>query len=70
MAPRLPAAFLLASIALFGQSKNPVNWTLTISPASAPQGATVTAKVVARLDPGWHIYALSSPPGGPTPTTV
>ena len=31
---------------------------------------TVLAKVTGKIDSGWHIYALTSPSGGPTPTTV
>ena len=49
-----------------------VNATLTahargVSPA-AP-GATATARLTASIDPGWHLYSLSTPKG-PIPTTV
>ncbi|MDZ4801010.1 MAG: redoxin, partial [Bryobacteraceae bacterium] len=70
MAPRLFAAILLATAALSAQPRNPVQWTLTLDPASAPPGSTVHATFQAKIESGWHIYALSNPPGGPTPTTI
>ncbi|GAB4110561.1 MAG: cytochrome c biogenesis protein CcdA [Acidobacteriota bacterium] len=41
-------------------------------PPSAPVQAGTTATVVLRaaIDPGWHLYSMSVPPGGPIPTTI
>ena len=55
----------------FAQSEkfNHVQWTMTIEPAAASPGATVLAHLEARIDPDWHMYSLSTPPG-PIPTTI
>lgn len=41
-------------------------------PPSAPvqAGTTATAVLRAAIDPGWHLYSMSVPPGGPIPTTI
>src|SRR6185312_16124222 len=62
--------FALAACA-FGQSEsfNHVHWTMTIDPSTAAPGATVLAKLTAQVDPEWHMYSLTTPPG-PIPTTI
>jgi thiol:disulfide interchange protein DsbD len=44
--------------------------TATVTPAEAKPGETVTYRVTAKLDPGWHIYeyAKEPPADGPRPT--
>ena len=37
---------------------------------ASPPGSIATARIVAKLEPGWHIYSLTTPEGGPTPTTL
>ncbi len=63
--------FLCASVALLAQSpgSNHVNWTLEFSRASAAPGAKVLATLNAKIDSGWHLYSLSTPPP-PIATTV
>jgi thiol:disulfide interchange protein len=63
--------FLCASTALLAQSpgSNHVNWTLEFSQASASPGARVLGTLHAKIDPGWHLYSLSTPPP-PIATTV
>ncbi len=60
------AAFLLLSLAAlsFGQSEkfNHVQWKLTLPPAAAP-GATVLGRLDAAIDPDWHMYSFTTPPG-------
>ena len=60
----------LASCA-FAQSEsfNHVAWTMTLDTATAAPGATVLAKLSAQVDPDWHMYSLTTPPG-PIPTTI
>lgn len=41
--------------------------TASIEPAEAKPGDTVTLKVTAKLDPGYHIYKYSKTPGGEGP---
>jgi thiol:disulfide interchange protein len=60
---------LLFSAFAFAQGSNHVNWTLEFAPASAAPGAKVLGKLTAKLDPGWHLYSLSTPPP-PIATTI
>ena len=66
----LAAALLLCAVAVFGQARNPVQWTADPVAVTAPPGGSVAVKLHAKLDDGWHIYALTNPSGGPMPTTV
>lgn len=72
MSTRWGGLALLAVLATVApaQQRNPVQWTVTLDSPAAPPGGTVGAKITARLDEGWHIYALTNPEGGPTPTTI
>src|SRR3984885_9497327 len=66
---------LLVSCAFAQDSKlnqdrfNHVQWKLTLEPASAAPGATVLGRLEATVDPEWHMYSLTTPPG-PIPTTI
>lgn len=62
---------LLASSA-FAQSEkfNHAQWTLTFDQSTAAPGATVLGRLEATVDPEWHMYSLTTPPGGPIPTTI
>jgi thiol:disulfide interchange protein DsbD len=55
--------FFLA-VTLFGQDQH-VDWT-TSAPEAAPPGGKVLARLQAKIEPGWHLYSLSTP--GATPT--
>src|ERR1035438_421461 len=60
-------AFLGASVC-FG-ALDPVSWTLSSDVAKAAPGATVSLRLTAQIDEGWHIYSATTPP--PTiPLTV
>jgi thiol:disulfide interchange protein len=48
---------------------NHVQWKLTLEPASAAPGATLLGRLEAAVDPEWHMYSLTTPPG-PIPTTI
>jgi thiol:disulfide interchange protein len=65
--------FLLLSLTtcVFAQSEsfNHVQWQMTLEPATATPGSTVLAKLSAQVDPEWHMYSLTTPPG-PIPTTI
>src|SRR5690348_17118077 len=61
--------FLLASTAFAQTEKfNHVQWTLTFDQPAAP-GAVVLGRLDATVDPEWHMYSLTTPPG-PIPTTI
>src|SRR5579863_7538139 len=55
----------------FAQSEkfNHVQWKLTLDPSSAAPGATVLGRLDATVEPEWHMYSLTTPPG-PIPTTI
>lgn len=59
------------SLSAFGQSEkfNHVQWKLSFDQAAAAPGATVYGRLEAVVDPEWHVYSLTTPPG-PIPTTV
>ena len=56
-------------IASPAQRMNPIRWTLELEPAAAPPGATVLGRLTAKLEPGWHLYSLSTP-RPPIATTI
>lgn len=66
---RILAGLFLTVISLLG-AEDPVKWTLTFEPPSAAPGSHVLAKFAAKIDPGWHLYSLTTPKGGPIPTTA
>ncbi len=51
-------------------AEDPVQWSLALSPTAAPPGSHVSATFTAKLTPGWHLYSLTTPPGGPNPTKI
>jgi thiol:disulfide interchange protein len=55
---------------LSAQRLDPVHWTLTSDSGQAPPGSTVALRLTAKLDDGWHLYSLTTPKGGPIPTTA
>ena len=65
---RFLAGFFFVLVSLFG-AEDPVQWTLQLEPASSPPGSHVLAKFHAKIEPGWHLYSLTTPKGGPIPTT-
>ena len=63
--------FLALSFSAFAQSEkfNHVQWKLTFDQAAAASGATVSGHLEAIVDPEWHMYSLTTPPG-PIATTI
>jgi thiol:disulfide interchange protein len=66
--PLLVGFFALASIA--GAAEDPVQWTLAFDSKAAAPGSHVLAKFTGTIDPHWHVYSMTTPPGGPNPTTA
>jgi thiol:disulfide interchange protein len=65
------AGLLLACLpSSFAQRLNPAHWSATVEPAAAAPGGKVLIKAAVKLDEGWHLYSLSTPSGGPIPTTL
>jgi len=58
------AFFALSSAASAQQTTpRPVRWSLSVPVANV-------AELRARIVPGWHLYSLTQPPGGPRPTLI
>jgi thiol:disulfide interchange protein len=60
---------LLGSSAL-AQTPNPVSISGRLEPAQVKQGQRAKILVTAKIDPGWHLYSLTQPPGGPIATKI
>ena len=67
---RFTLCIVLAAGLLSAQKLNPAKWSLELQPAAAPPGSKIFARLEAKLDPGWHLYAPTTPRGGPNPTTI
>lgn len=62
-------AGLVLAVPMFAAVQDPVQWSLTLDSKSAPPGSHVLARLSAKVESGWHVYSLTTPPG-PIPTTV
>src|ERR1022692_2632784 len=63
------AAFFVVLVSALAAPQDPVQWKLTFDSQSAPPGSKILGHLTAKLDPGWHLYSLTTPPG-PVPTTA
>ena len=62
---------LLAALAAADAQKlDPIQWTLTSDVTKAPAGSSVPLHLKATFQEGWHLYSLTTPKGGPIPTTA
>lgn len=68
--PGVLIALLLWPFLLGAQRLDPVKWGLSVEPAKVPPGGAFLARLTATIEPGWHLYSLSTPAGGPIPTTL
>ena len=66
----LAFGLLAALAATYGQKLDPIQWTLTSNVTKAPAGSTVPLHLKATFQEGWHLYSLTTPAGGPIPTTA
>jgi len=69
-APSIAFALLAAIAAAYGQKLDPIQWTLSSDFAKAPAGSSVPLHLKATFQEGWHLYSLTTPKGGPIPTTA
>jgi thiol:disulfide interchange protein len=63
---------LVLLFAVSVDAQNPTKWSLE-SPAKGTEiktDETVPVKLRAAVEPGWHLYALDQPAGGPIATTI
>jgi len=48
----------------------PVEWSLSTDATSVAPGSSVLLRLKAVIAPGFHLYSLTTPQGGPIPTTI
>src|SRR5579885_2593485 len=66
-----PWSTLLLLAASLASAQELVHWSLNANAAKAPPGSTVSLRLTAKIDPGWHMYSLSATlADGPNATTV
>jgi thiol:disulfide interchange protein len=59
------------SVARARAQEEPVTWSIRRASAAAVRpGSTMTLRVVAAIEDGWHIYSVTQGPGGPAPTSI
>jgi thiol:disulfide interchange protein len=64
------AAVVILTLPVLAQKKDPVQWSLAAEPEKVPPGSQVVFRLTAKVDPGWHVYAPTTPPGGPIITSI
>jgi thiol:disulfide interchange protein len=58
---RMWALVAVTGLLCFG-AINPVEWTLSSDVLKAAPGATIPLRLTAKIDDGWHIYSVTTPP--------
>src|SRR5688500_13813859 len=66
----IPILLLAASWPAAAQDPNPVSWRASLSPSAVSPGSAATIRVAASIDPGWHVYSVTQPSGGPLATVI
>ncbi len=63
---------ILLAIPIVASGQNPTKWSLAPHPVDEPlsSGDKTSVKLNVKIEPGWHLYALDQPAGGPIPTTI
>jgi thiol:disulfide interchange protein len=60
---------LLLTVGL-AYAQNEASFSLSLSKRSIPVGEAFAAVIQANIEPGWHMYSTTQPPGGPIPTSI
>ena len=63
------AVLLLTTAHATPPPPTPIHWQAT-SPTHPRPGAKLDLQLTAKIDPGWHLYTLTEPEDGPTPTEI
>jgi DsbC/DsbD-like thiol-disulfide interchange protein len=63
---------LLSGVSVAGAAApRTLDWSVREAPEQAVKaGSTIKVTLAAKITPGWHLYALEEPEGGPTATEV
>jgi thiol:disulfide interchange protein len=64
------ASMAFFASACFGQRFDPVHWSLRSDVQRVRPGDPIALQLTATIQPGWHLYSLTTPAGGPIPTTA
>ena len=62
---RLLLTTLFWAVTGFSQKLDPAKWSLDLEPAAIPAGGKVLARLKATIEPGWHVYSLTTPAAKP-----
>ena len=69
--PRTSFAGLFLLVCLSAAPKlNPVQWSLSAVPGTVSPGSTIVLRLHADIAPGYHLYSLTTPAGGPIRTML
>jgi thiol:disulfide interchange protein len=67
----LPWLVLLCAAADPAFAQDPIHWSIAAAEKGPIVGGdTFTVDLSAQIDPPWHLYASTQPPGGPTPLVI
>jgi thiol:disulfide interchange protein DsbD len=62
--------FVALAVSAVGSPLNPVSWSGPTAPLQAPPGGTALLHLRAAIEDGYHLYSLTTPPGGPIRTRI
>ncbi len=60
----------LFSLCLHVNAQNPVSWTLEVGAKNLKANEKFKAKLLAKIEEGWYLYAMDQPEGGPMPLKI
>jgi thiol:disulfide interchange protein len=60
----------LFSLCFHVNAQNPVSWTLEIGSRNLKANEKFKAKLSAKIEEGWYLYAMDQPEGGPMPLKI
>src|SRR5688500_6212619 len=68
----LKLLFVALVLPVAALAQNPTKWSLELEPKPAvlKAGERILLNLKAEIEPGWHLYALDQPEGGPIATTI
>lgn len=66
----LKAAFLILFLPLLALAQDPTKWSLGPDTVGSKITGELEIILKAEIEPGWHLYAMDQPAGGPIPTTI
>lgn len=66
----LNIAIILLTLPFAASGQDPTKWSLQASDEKMKAGDTASVVLSATIEPGWHLYSLDQPKGGPIATTI